>query len=42
MIGAVSVLVWSTVYAEVTKLLWQNDFVTASPWMFPDGGPGDR
>ena len=34
-IGAVSVLAWLTVYTEVTKLLWQNDFVTANPWMFP-------
>jgi H+/Cl- antiporter ClcA len=34
-IGAVSVLAWLTVYTEVTRLLWQNDFVTANPWMFP-------
>ena len=34
-IGAVSVLAWLTVYTEVTKLLWQNEFVTANPWMFP-------
>jgi H+/Cl- antiporter ClcA len=34
-IGAVSVLAWLIVYTEVTKLLWQNDFVTANPWMFP-------
>ena len=34
-IGAVSVFAWLIVYTEVTKLLWQNDFVTANPWMFP-------
>jgi H+/Cl- antiporter ClcA len=34
-IGAVSVLAWLVVYTEVTRLLWQNDFVTANPWMFP-------
>ena len=34
-IGAVSVLAWLIVYTEVTKLLWQNAFVTANPWMFP-------
>jgi H+/Cl- antiporter ClcA len=34
-IGAVSVLAWLVVYTEVTKLLWQNDFVTSNPWMFP-------
>ena len=34
-IGAVSVLAWLTVYTAVTELLWQNDFVTANPWMFP-------
>ena len=34
-IGAVSVLAWLIVFQEVNKLLWENSFVTANPWMFP-------
>ncbi len=34
-IGAVAVLAWLVVFEEVSKLLWENDFVTANPWMFP-------
>jgi H+/Cl- antiporter ClcA len=34
-IGAVSVLAWLLVYTEVTRLVWENDFVTSNPWMFP-------
>jgi len=34
-IGAVSVLAWLIVFQVVNKLLWENDFVTANPWMFP-------
>jgi len=34
-IGAVSVLAWLVFFETVNKLLWENDFVTANPWMFP-------
>ena len=34
-IGAVAVLAWLVVFETVNKLLWENDFVTANPWMFP-------
>ncbi len=34
-IGAVSVLVWLTVFETINRLLWENDFVTANRWMFP-------
>ncbi len=34
-IGAVAVLAWLIVFEEGSKLLWENDFVTANPWMFP-------
>jgi len=34
-IGVVSVLAWLIVLQEVAKLLWENAFVTANPWMFP-------
>ena len=30
-IGAVAVLAWLVVFEEVTRLLWENDFVTANP-----------
>jgi len=34
-IGALAVLAWLVVFEQVTKLLWENDFVTANRWMFP-------
>ena len=34
-IGAVAVLAWLIVFEAVNKLLWENDFVTANPWLFP-------
>jgi H+/Cl- antiporter ClcA len=34
-IGAVSVLAWLVVFQAVNKLLWENEFVLANPWMFP-------
>ena len=35
LIGAVAVLVWLIVFEAVSKLLWENEFVLANPWMFP-------
>jgi H+/Cl- antiporter ClcA len=35
LVAAVAVLAWLWVFAEGTKLLWQNDFVASNPWMFP-------
>jgi H+/Cl- antiporter ClcA len=34
-IGAVAVLAWLLVFEVVNKLLWENEFVLANPWMFP-------
>ena len=34
-LGAVAVLAWLTVFEAVNRLLWENAFVTANPWMFP-------
>jgi len=34
-IGAITVLAWLVVFETVNKLLWENDFVVANPWMFP-------
>jgi H+/Cl- antiporter ClcA len=34
-IGALAVLAWLVLFETVNKLLWENDFVTANPWMFP-------
>jgi H+/Cl- antiporter ClcA len=34
-IGAVAVLAWLLVFEVVSKLLWENEFVLANPWMFP-------
>ena len=34
-IGAIAVLAWLVVFETVNRLLWENDFVTANPWMFP-------
>jgi H+/Cl- antiporter ClcA len=34
-IGAVAVLAWLIVFEELNKLLWENDFVTGNPWLFP-------
>ena len=34
-IGAVSVLAWLIVFELVNKLLWENEFVLANPWLFP-------
>ena len=34
-IGGIAVLVWLIVYEQLNKLLWENDFVTSNPWMFP-------
>jgi hypothetical protein len=35
LIGAVAVLAWLLVYEAVNKLLWENEFVLANPWLFP-------
>jgi H+/Cl- antiporter ClcA len=35
LIGAVGVLAWLLVFEAVSKLLWENEFVLANPWMFP-------
>ena len=35
LIGAVSVLAWLLVFEAVNKLLWENDVITANPWLFP-------
>jgi H+/Cl- antiporter ClcA len=34
-IGAVSVLLWLIVFELVNKVLWENEFVLANPWLFP-------
>jgi len=34
-IGAVSVLAWLIVFEVVNRFLWENEFVTANPWLFP-------
>ena len=34
-LGALAVLVWLTVYNVGTRLLWQNDVITANWWLFP-------
>jgi H+/Cl- antiporter ClcA len=34
-VGALAVLAWLIVFEEVNKLLWENDVVTANPWLFP-------
>jgi H+/Cl- antiporter ClcA len=34
-VGALAVLAWLIVFEEVTKLLWENDVITANPWLFP-------
>jgi H+/Cl- antiporter ClcA len=34
-IGAVSVLAWLIFFETVNKLIWENAFVVANPWMFP-------
>lgn len=33
--GAVAVLAWLIVFEEVNKLLWENEVITANPWLFP-------
>ena len=33
-IGAVAVLAWLIVFEAVNRLLWENEFVVANPWMF--------
>lgn len=35
LLGAVAVLLWLVVFEAVSKLLWENAFVLANPWMFP-------
>jgi H+/Cl- antiporter ClcA len=35
LIGAVIVLAWLVVFEQVSKLLWENEFVTTNRWMFP-------
>ena len=35
LLGAVAVFAWLWVYEQVNRLLWENAFVTANPWMFP-------
>ena len=32
-IGAVAVLAWLIVFEEGNKLLWENDLITANPWL---------
>jgi H+/Cl- antiporter ClcA len=34
-IGAIAVLAWLVAFETVNRLLWENDFVTTNPWMFP-------
>jgi H+/Cl- antiporter ClcA len=34
-ITAAVVLVWLVFYETVNRLLWENDVVTANPWLFP-------
>ena len=34
-IGAVAVLAWLVVFETLNKLIWENAFVVANPWMFP-------
>jgi len=34
-IGALAVLAWMLVFEELNKLIWENDFVSANPWLFP-------
>lgn len=35
LIGAIAVLAWLLVFEAANKLLWENEFVLANPWMFP-------
>jgi H+/Cl- antiporter ClcA len=35
LIGAVVVLAWLLVFEKGMQLLWDNDIVTANPWLFP-------
>ncbi len=35
LLGAVAVLAWLMVFEAVNRLLWENAFVLANPWMFP-------
>ncbi len=34
-IGAVSVLAWLVVFSLGNRLLWENEVITANPWLFP-------
>jgi H+/Cl- antiporter ClcA len=34
-LGALAVLAWLWFFETVNRLLWENDFVVANPWMFP-------
>ncbi len=34
-IGALAVLAWLWFFETANRLLWENDFVVANPWMFP-------
>jgi H+/Cl- antiporter ClcA len=34
-IGAIAVLAWLFIFETANKLLWENAFVVANPWMFP-------
>ena len=34
-IGAFAVLAWLFVFETLNKLLWENAFIVANPWMFP-------
>jgi H+/Cl- antiporter ClcA len=34
-IGALAVLAWLIVFEVGIKVLWENEFVVANPWMFP-------
>lgn len=33
--GAVAVLVWLLLYEAANRFLWENELVTANPWVFP-------
>jgi H+/Cl- antiporter ClcA len=33
--GAIAVLLWLLVYEALNRLLWENGWVLANPWVFP-------
>ena len=34
-LGGIAVLAWLVVFEVVNRFLWENDVVTANPWLFP-------